>query len=246
MSNVYSRFYQYSFLNCLLLYSQGVSEPVATYKRWAEMGRQVQKGSKAKAILRPISIKTKNAETGEDESKVKGFKMVNCLFTVSETEGEPLPEYELPEWSPATALEALDVREVPFAILDGNTAGYSVGREFAINPVAPYPLKTTFHELAHIQLGHTAPDAHAAYQEHRGTAEFQAEAVAYIVMNELGMAEFMDAPESRSYIQGWLRGDMPSDQDIRQVFTVADKILKAGRPVATSTQSSTSKQEPNA
>jgi hypothetical protein len=44
MGNVYNRFYRYSFLNTLLLQLQGVQEPVNTYNRWRDMGRQVKKG----------------------------------------------------------------------------------------------------------------------------------------------------------------------------------------------------------
>jgi hypothetical protein len=36
-----------------------VREPVATYKRWQAIGRQVLKGSKAAEIVRPITITRK-------------------------------------------------------------------------------------------------------------------------------------------------------------------------------------------
>jgi antirestriction protein ArdC len=228
LGNTYNRFYEYSFTNQMLLYMQGVYEPVATYKRWLEMGRQVQKGSKAKAILRPIAFKQTNSD-GVEESKIKGFKMVNCLFGASETEGDPLPECEPREWSRAKALGALAIREVQFTELNGNMAGYSINRDIAINPVAKYPLKTTLHEMGHIVLGHTTSDGLEEYQTHRGTHEFQAESVAYLAMNELDATDHMDAAESRGYIQGWLRGERPNDASIRQVFTSVDHILKAGR-----------------
>ena len=35
---------------------QGVAEPVATYNRWRELGRQVRKGTKAKAVLAPVLV----------------------------------------------------------------------------------------------------------------------------------------------------------------------------------------------
>ena len=230
MGKTYNRFYNYSFTNQLLLFMQGVREPVATYKRWLEMGRQVQKGSKSKAILRPVAYKEVN-DQGVEESKVKGFKMVNCLFTASETEGKELPPYEIPDWNPALALENLDIKEVPFNILEGNTQGYSYHRRFAINPVAVYPLKTMFHELAHIQLGHTAfGQEEEEHDRHRGLKEFQAESTAYLIMNELEMTHHMDKAESRAYVQHWLHGqERPDDTAIKQVFAAVDKILKAGR-----------------
>jgi hypothetical protein len=132
----YNRFYNYSFLNIILLYLQGVNEPVATYKRWQEMGRQVKKGSKATSILRPIMRKETN-DGGEEVQRLGGFKHVKCLFTVSETEGDELPEVAPPDWNPTAALAALDIEEVPFEHLDGNVAGYSIDRQFAINRSLP-------------------------------------------------------------------------------------------------------------
>jgi hypothetical protein len=41
LGNTYTRFYNYSFLNQVRLMMQGTFEPVATYKRWQELGRQV-------------------------------------------------------------------------------------------------------------------------------------------------------------------------------------------------------------
>jgi len=229
MGNTYNRFYDYSFFNQVLLYLQGVREPVATYKRWQSLGRQVQKGSKAKTIMRPMIKKTAK-DDGTEESRLLGFKYVNCLFTLSETEGDDLPPPEVRDWEPSLAMRTLDIEEVPFQSLDGNTAGYSIDRKLAINPVAPYPMKTLCHEMAHIVLGHTKPENHQEYLQHRGVHEFQAEATAYLLMNELDCLEFMDAAESRAYIQLWLRQQRPDDADIRKVFGATEKILKAGRP----------------
>lgn len=230
MSSVYSRFYNYSFNNQILLWMQGVTEPVNTYQRWSAMNRQVLKGSKAKAILRPITIKLKDEldDKGQPRQLTK-FKLVNCLFTASETEGDALPEYEPPDWSPERAVGALAIREVSFDLLDGNTQGYSMGREVAINPVAEYPLKTLMHELGHVVLGHTSPEQQDEYQSHRGIKEFQAESTAYLTMNDLGATEHMDAPGSRAYIQMWLQGKKPTDAHIRDVFKATDTILRAGR-----------------
>jgi antirestriction protein ArdC len=228
MGDTYNRFYSYSFMNQLLLLMQGVQEPVATYQRWKDIGRQVLRGSKAKEIVRPITIKKKD-DDGEVESSFTRFKLVKCLFTYSETEGEELPPADLPGWDLDTALGKLSIKRAPFTMLNGNIQGFSVGREIAVNPVATDPLGTTFHELGHVVLGHTEPDKAAQYALHRGTYEFQAEATSYLTMHELGVMGEDQAGESRAYIQGWLRTERPSDVAIRQLFGATDQILRAGR-----------------
>jgi hypothetical protein len=114
---------------------------------------------------------------------------------------------------------------------DGNLQGWSRGLELDINPLAVNPIKTRFHELGHIVLGHTLPHRYEAYQTHRGIMEFQAEATSYLVMNELELMDDETAKRSRGYMRHWLGAEQPPDQAIRQVFTAAERILKAGRSV---------------
>jgi len=65
--------------------------------------------------------------------------------------------------------------------------------------------------------------------------EFQAEATAYLVMNELELMDEEAAAHSRGYIRHWLGEEQPPDQTIRQVFTAANRILRAGRIPAAET-----------
>lgn len=48
-------------------------------------------------------------------------------------------------------------------------------------------------------------------------------------MNELGQLDEETASHSRAYILHWLDHEDPPEQAIRQVFTAADRILRAGR-----------------
>ena len=73
-------------------------------------------------------------------------------FVLAQTDGKPLPATTAPTWDAARALAALNVQEVEFASLDGNTLGYAQGRTIAVNPVNPLPHKTRFHELALLEL----------------------------------------------------------------------------------------------
>lgn len=230
VGDVYSRFHNYSFMNRLLLMIQGAEGPVATYDRWQSLGRQVLKGSKAKTIVRPIIIDKKN-DAGEVEERRLRFKPVRCIFQLSDTEGEELPPAELPTWDLSTALTRLDIKQVPFESLDGNTQGYSREREFALNPLAVYPNKTMMHECAHIVCGHTVPEKLSQYVTHRGLCEFEAESSAYLVMHELGGLAEDDASESRAYLQNWLKGERPPEASIRKVFKATDMLLQAGRGI---------------
>ncbi len=228
VGNVYNRFYEYSFLNQMFLRMQGVYEPVATLKRWNAIGRTVLQGSKAKEIIIPIFAR-KPKEDEDEEAAIIGFKAVRRIFTYSQTEGQELPPVQLPEWNVDSALEKLGIRQVPFTALSGNLQGYSRGHDIAISPIAVNPAKTRFHELGHVVLGHTMPESLAEYETHRGIMEFQAEATAYLTMNELERLDETTATRSRGYIQGWLKDERPPDKAIREVFSATDRILKAGR-----------------
>jgi hypothetical protein len=224
--DTFTRFYSYSFMNQLLLQLQGVKSPVATYKNWASLGRQVKKGSKAKEIIRPVMVKD---EKDSEEYSLRGFKMIKCIFELNETEGEELTIPELPKWNKDFALNTLGITMRPFDMLNGNIQGYARGKQVSINPTASDAFGTLLHELAHIVLGHT--DKENSTQASRGIKEFQAETVRYITQKQLGNEDNANLSESRAYLQQWLGNEKPSDEHVKQIFKAVDSILKAGRPV---------------
>jgi hypothetical protein len=228
VTDIYSRFYNYSFGNCMLLRLQGVREPVNTLKRWNAMNRRVLRGSSAYSIMVPLVYKTTDDE-GEERRVLRGFKISKCLFGVSQTEGDELPEAEPREWSKERALGKLAITENPYDLLEGNTQGVSWDRNIAINPVAAFPMKTWLHEVSHVVAGHTTDEAMNEYRQHRGLYELEAEASAYILMNELGIAEADDLAESRTYIRHWIGEREVPEANIRRTFVTADAILRAGR-----------------
>ena len=228
MTDTYSRFYNYSYYNMALLYYQGVKTPVATYKKWLELGRQVQKGQKAKVICMPRMYKN-----DEDETEIAGFSLRPTVFEYSQTDGEELEMPQPKTWHILTATEKLGIKEVSYNALlgsNGNAQGYSIKTEYAVSPMAKYPLKTTLHEIAHIVLGHTTRDTQD--DEHSGIREFQAEATAYLVMKELKMQKCMNESESRAYVQNWVKGQEITEKDLKSVFTAVNKIINAGREEA--------------
>lgn len=228
LGSTYCRFYRYSFSNQLLLWSQGVSEPCAPFSAWKALGRSPVKGG-GRAVMHPRPIVKTDDETGERKTVAMRFVLKRSTFPYSLTVGPEVQWPELPEWDWQRAIAALDIEQVPFEMIDGNTQGYSFGRKFAVSPVAVYPMKTVFHELAHIVLGHTGDSADGQRPCSRGVCEFQAEAVAYLAAHELNFCDW-SPEESRAYIQHWLGGEELTSGDIRPVFAAVDKILVAGRP----------------
>jgi len=232
ISSCYRAFHNYSMGNQLLAWSQlqgrgmGLA-PIATYKRWAELGRQVKKGEKAIALVMPVTINKKDdagAKTGEC---VQWFTLKNNEFTLDQTEGaDYVNEIPVPNWDKCKALQTLDITEVRFDSPNGNSQGYAQGKNIAINPVAVLPHKTRFHEFAHVVLGHTTENAmHDDDRTPKDIREVEAESVAYILCSVLGLPGLI---ESRGYIQGWLSGGEISDKSAQRIFGAADKILKAG------------------
>lgn len=229
----YSRFHSYSPRNIGWFYMQGIEpQPVATYNKWTELGRQVVKGSRARYVLRPITVRTKDEAGEPTDHMFTRFKAVKAIFPLADTEGEELPPLETPKWTLERALGNLAITQVPFESFEGDCQGYSFDRNIAINPVAVNPLKTAVHELAHVVLGHTVAGSQAEYVQHRGTKEFQAESTAYLTLNELEAMDELTASRSRAYCQTWLKGERPSDVAIGQVFAAHDEILRSGLEVA--------------
>jgi antirestriction protein ArdC len=232
ISKCYSTFHNYSMGNQLLAWSQlqgrGMGfAPIATYKRWSELGRQVKKGEKAIALVMPVTISKKDdagAKTGEC---FQWFTLKNNWFSLDQTEGaDYVSESANPAWDKVKALETLQITEIRFDSPNGNSQGYAQGKNIAINPVAALPHKTRFHELAHVVLGHTVENAmHDDDRTPKDIREVEAESVAYILCSVLNLPGLI---ESRGYIQGWLSGGEISDKSAQRIFGAADKILKAG------------------
>jgi antirestriction protein ArdC len=232
ISKCYSTFHNYSMGNQMLAWQQlqarnmGLS-PLATYKRWSELGRQVKKGEKAIALVMPVTINKKDdagAKTGEC---FQWFTLKNNWFSLDQTEGDAYAvEPVIPAWDKNKALETLQITEVRFDSPNGNSQGYAQGKNIAINPVAALPHKTRFHELAHVVLGHTLEHAmHDNELTPRDIREVEAESVAYILCSVFNLPGLI---ESRGYIQNWLSGSEISDKSAQKIFGAADKILKAG------------------
>jgi antirestriction protein ArdC len=233
ISGAYSAFHGYSIGNQLLAWSQCLSReiplgPIATYKRWSELGRQVKKGSKAISLVMPVTINKRDDNGDKTDDIFQMFVMRNNWFVLSQTEGDEFKhEVKSAEWDGQKALMTLNITEKSFDLADGNCQGYAQSDSIAINPVAVYPHKTRIHEIAHIVLGHTKEGTMTdSERTPRDIREVEAESVAYILCSLLNLPGLV---ESRGYIQGWLAGNEISDKSAQRIFSAATKILDAGR-----------------
>jgi len=232
MLKAYSAFHGYSPGNQLAALMQcnirGIEPgPIDTYKGWQRKGRQVRKGEKAIWLCMPLTRKKKNEDTGEDEEFITCFAWKPNWFVLTQTEGEPVPIPEIPEWSKDRALAALHIQEVPFTETDGNVQGYAQKSQIAISPVAAMPAKTLFHEAAHVALGHTQEFSISdSERTPRNLREVEAESVAMLLCESLGLP---GADYCRGYIQNWLDGGPIPEKSAQKIFGAADRILKAGR-----------------
>ena len=236
LMRAYSLFHQYSLGNQILAYIQATERniplgPIASFNKWKEQGRYVKKGEKAITLCMPVTCKRTVKEKGDDghesqtEVAFKRFVFRRNWFMLAQTDGAEYVPPTVPGWDRARALAALNVQEIPFEMMNGNCQGYAKGREIAINPVAQMPAKTTFHELAHIELGHTSEAVHDSETLPRNLKEVEAETVALFCLESLGMD---GAEYCRGYIQNWLAGSEIPDRSAQRIFSAADKILKAG------------------
>ena len=121
ISRAYQQFHSYSLGNQLLAMSQCAEReirpgPINTFPGWKALGRHVRKGERAITLCMPITVKRKGGElaTDEPDEVVTRFIYKPRWFVLSQTEGQEVPEPEIPAWDKADALDALNIREIPF------------------------------------------------------------------------------------------------------------------------------------
>lgn len=207
-----SKFHRYSFGNVLLIASQRPDAThVAGFKAWQRnFNRSVCKGEKAIRILAPIVVKKTDPATGDVRRAVVGFRQA-CVFDLSQTAGEPLPEPppcvphdgdDLAKHLPALEAHA---RELGYLVLryvpEGGALGFCdpIGMRIVISPElsANAQVSTLVHELAHAEG--------LSYKDYsRGECEVIVECVTAIVLGSLG---FDAASFSVPYIAGWAQDD---------------------------------------
>ncbi len=225
----YSFFHQYSFYNQMYAMWQIIGKgieisPIATFKKWQELGRQVKRGEKAIELCVPN--KWKNKETDEEGMY---FSFKKGWFALSQTEGTAEISFPEVSFDFDKCLENLNITKEPFRYMNGNAQGYAKkGGIIAINPLAELADKTFFHEIAHCLL-HLENDIEFIdnAETRRDIRELEAESVALCVSIALGLEKNIEY--CVGYIKHYLRDNEIPVESIKKIFRATDKILKAGK-----------------
>lgn len=253
--NTMSKFHNYSFNNTLLITMQKPEATlVAGYQAWQKkFNRHVKRGEKGIQIIAPAPIRekkeiekidpvTKEPVIGDDgqpeteivEMVIPRFR-VTTVFDVSQTEGEPIAELEVPELTGSvqfydTFMEALqNISPVPIRMMqiEGEAKGYyhQTEKYIAIQEDMSnlQTMKTGVHEVSHALLhDREVMDAEGVLKD-QTTKEVEAESIAYIVCNHFGL----DTSEySFTYIASWCES-----KDMKALRASMDTIRKTSAEV---------------
>jgi antirestriction protein ArdC len=229
------RFHRYSFGNTLLITLQCPDATrVAGFRTWLQLGRHVRKGEKGIAILAPIAPRIRVEDENGDEHVIAGpaqrFRPA-YVFDVAQTDGDDLP-------SVADRLHGDDPGEVYTQLLSvAASIGFTVEEDYledGVNGVCSHEqhhirvevrndpaqqVKTLAHELAHAILHGDG------FSGKREIAELEAESVAYIVCQNVGLDS---SAYSFGYVATWVGGGAEA---IKAITDSGQRIVRASRQI---------------
>jgi len=237
-----SKFHNYSIGNLILITMQSPDATrVAGYNTWRDLGRWVKKGEKGIAILAPClpprSARIKETEEDEDEEEDRVteirplyFKVV-YVFDVYQTDGKPLPEFEVPTLTgeaDETLLssvmrlaeaQGVDVSFESRPYQDPAIKGMYSGKSIWVRPEESraQQLKTLLHEMAHYY-------SEGVFRMSRRSAETIAESVAFTVGAHFG---FDTGTRSFPYVALWAEDKKVLEQNLADIRKVSSKIIDA-------------------
>lgn len=248
-----AKFHKYSFGNIMLIAMQKQDATrVAGMTTWNQLGRSVKKGEHGLKILAPIITKhtVRNAvvdETGcpmvdiktnqpvieeQTMSVRRGYRTVS-VFDIAQTEGDDLPslaqelqgrvqDYERLK----SALVQVAQCPVSFRKTKGEKGSYSPGQHRIVisNELSEIQtVKTLVHELAHSRLHHRK--GADPVKKDRPTTEIEAESVAFVVCQHLGLDT---SNYSFEYLAGW-----SNDEQIKELKGALAVIQKTSDAIIT-------------
>ena len=234
-----SKFHDYSIGNQILIMIQRKdATKVAGFNTWKDLGRWVKRGERGIAILAPVMPpKPKPEEKApekEEEIEIEPqpvyFKVV-YVFDIGQTEGKPLPEFEVPVLAEEVNEELLarlkalmQQRGVSVSFesrphLDPGIKGqFTAPNQIWVRPEEPpaQQLKTLLHESAHYYSA-------GVFRIPRADAETIAESAAYVVGAHYG---FDTGIRSFPYVALWARDKKVLERNLGDIRKVATTILE--------------------
>ena len=228
-----SQFHMYSFKNLLLLRAQNPKMTmVASFKKWNDLGRKINKGEQALFVFAPREVYKKDEQgnfikdhNGEFIKSIY-YKLVP-VFDVAQTSGAKLPQpiYRLEEnfkdplefkriFESISKISNVPIRFEEFSE-ESNLNGYyhHEKKEIVIRKKMSEQMivKTLLHELVHSRIH--------SLEENRSQKEFEAESVAYIVANHFGI-------DTSNYSFGYLSSWTDEGRKIEMFTTALENITK--------------------
>ena len=243
--NTLAKFHQYSARNIDLIYAQDPqATQVAGFKQWqTDFNRTVNKGAKAIRIAAPIIKKLTPADQKRldttDERAIVGYRYLP-IFDVAQTSGDPVlsakdfVKENLTDHQNVTSLYTafkdylnqqtnLQVSEAPLAKLNGAKGYFQPSTNKIViggdEPDNALKLKTLYHEYAHSQLH----GLKAAFKDRpRAYQETQAEAVAYVAMQNIGVDT---SNYSLGYVATWAQDKAVIHSALSEIQQVSNKVI---------------------
>ncbi len=244
-----SKFHDYSIGNQILIMLQKPDAThVAGFNTWKDLGRWVSKGEKGIAILAPVMPrKQKPEERAQEEAETETeieprpvfFKVV-YVFDVSQTEGKPLPEFDVPvltgeanEELFADLLAHMKRRGVGVDFdsrphMDPGIKGFYSHTGIWVRPEEPgaQQLKTLLHEIAHYY-------SEGVFHIPRQDAETIAESAAFVVGTHFG---FDTGVRSFPYVALWAKDKKVLENNLGAIRRVSTTIIEALEEIRTRTR----------
>jgi antirestriction protein ArdC len=230
-----AKFRAYSLFNVLLILKQCPNAGrVAGYRAWQSLGRQVKKGEKGIMILAPVLRKrTDNADEASptDESRsVVNYRSV-YVWDEQQTTGDELPQIGSVTGDPTVYLERLET----FVRANGIALGYSadiapakgLAEKGKITLLPNQTPAETFSTLVHEQAHAILHQSERRAETTKRIRETEAEAVAFVVCQAIGLETGTAATDYIQLYQGDAKLLVESLQHIQQTAT---RILDAIEP----------------
>ncbi|RDF87775.1 LtrC [Leuconostoc mesenteroides subsp. mesenteroides] len=243
--NTVAKFHSYSPRNIDLIYSQNAdATQIAGFKQWKnDFNRSVNKGEKSIRISAPIIKKLIPEEQQRlnttEERAIVGYRYIP-VFDIEQTHGAPVPNVnDFVKENLSDHKNVSDLYNELKNYLNENTdlkvseqnldaqkgvKGFfqPVTNEIVISesePDSALKLKTLYHEYAHSQLHGLTSEFKDRHREYKET---QAEAVAYIAMQNIGV----DTSEySLGYVATWAQNKDVIHEALSEIQKVSNKVV---------------------